>query len=138
EAANQAKSRFLANMSHELRTPLNAIIGYSELLKEVEGDQNPAERVADLGKIVDAGHHLLALVTDVLDLSKIEAGRMDLSVETLDVAALVWSTVVTSQSLAAAHDNQLTVAGLEHLGTIQSDKIKLRQVLLNLLSNACK
>jgi signal transduction histidine kinase/CheY-like chemotaxis protein len=138
ESANQAKSRFLANMSHELRTPLNIIIGYSELLRELAEEQDPAERDADLGKIIDAGRHLLTLVTDVLDLSKIEAGRMELVVETSDVAALVRATVATSQSLAAARGNQLTVAGLDHLGTMESDQTKLRQVLLNLISNACK
>ena len=138
ERASVAKSEFLANMSHELRTPLNAILGYSEMLGE-DARANGSESVAkDLDRITSAGRHLLALITDVLDLSKIEAGRMELHVETLDVAAVVQRVVDTSGALASAAGNAVTVEGLESLGTIRSDPLKLQQVLLNLVGNACK
>ncbi len=138
EEANLAKSAFVANMSHELRTPLNAILGYSEMLSEDARAQGASETAADLDRVTAAGRHLLALVTDVLDLSKIEAGRMDLHVETVDVAALVRHVVDTSGTLARAGGNDLSVDGLETLGTIRSDAVKLQQVLLNLVGNACK
>lgn len=138
EDANVAKSAFLANMSHELRTPLNAILGYSEMLAEDARAQGASDTAADLERVTAAGRHLLALVTDVLDLSKIEAGRMDLHVDTVDVAAVVRHVVETSGTLAAAGGNELRVAGLDALGTIRSDAIKLQQVLLNLVGNACK
>jgi signal transduction histidine kinase len=138
EEANVAKSAFLANMSHELRTPLNAILGYSEMLSEDARAQGASSTAADLERVAAAGRHLLALVTDVLDLSKIEAGRMDLHIDTVDAAAIVRTVVDTSATLAAAGGNQLSVDGLEMLGTIQSDPVKLQQVLLNLVGNACK
>lgn len=138
EEANVAKSAFLANMSHELRTPLNVILGYSEMLSEDARAQGASDTAADLERVTAAGRHLLALVTDVLDLSKIEAGRMDLHVDTVDVAAVVRHVVDTSGTLAKAGGNDLSVDGLETLGTIQSDAVKLQQVLLNLVGNACK
>jgi signal transduction histidine kinase len=138
EEASVAKSAFLANMSHELRTPLNAIIGYSEMLIEDAADRGQDAAVHDLEKIVGAGRHLLALITDVLDLSKIEAGRMELDLERFDVADVIRAAVATSQTLAAAHGNSLTAASVDGLGIVRADRTKVQQVLLNLLSNACK
>jgi signal transduction histidine kinase/CheY-like chemotaxis protein len=137
-AANIAKSAFLANMSHELRTPLNAIIGYSEMIKEDAEDRQDAASIADVNRIIVAGNHLLSLINQVLDLSKIEAGRMEIDVEAFDLAELVRGVVVTVQRLAADRGNELVVGSLEALGTMQSDSTKIRQILLNLLSNACK
>ena len=138
ESANQAKSRFLANMSHELRTPLNAIIGYSEMLKEDAEENGDTEYIADLGKIRSSGKHLLALINDVLDLSKIEAGKMELYVETFDVRATVDDVVTTVEPLIAQNGNQLEVSCAPGLGAMRADMIKVRQTLLNLLSNASK
>ncbi|MBP7779784.1 MAG: response regulator [Acidobacteria bacterium] len=138
EQASVAKSEFLANMSHELRTPLNAILGYSEMLCEDARAEGAAATAADLEKIARAGRHLLALITDVLDLSKIEAGRMDLHVGAVDAAGVVRQVIDTSETLAAAGGNRLSVEGLETLGTLQTDALKLQQVLLNLVGNACK
>ncbi len=138
EDANLAKSEFLAKMSHELRTPLNAIIGYSEMLWEDAKDQGAHGTAADLERVTTAGRHLLALITDVLDLSKIEAGRMELNVDTVDAAAVVRHVVDTSVALAAASGNVLRADGLETLGTLRTDPVKLQQVLLNLVGNACK
>ena len=138
EQASVAKSAFLANMSHELRTPLNAIIGYSELLKDRAQDRGDNTYVPDLDRVVAAGRHLMVLISDVLDLSKIEAGRIELHVEELEVAAVVRAAVSTAEPLARARANQLTTGDLEHLGTLRSDGTKLQQVLLNLLGNACK
>ena len=138
EDASRAKSEFLANMSHELRTPLNAILGYSEMLWEDARDEGAEAQAADLEKVTAAGRHLLALITDVLDLSKIEAGRMELHVDTVDIADIVRHVVDTSATLAASAGNTLTVQGLDTAGTIQSDPVKLQQVLLNLVGNACK
>ena len=138
EQASVAKSAFLANMSHELRTPLNAIIGYSEMLKEEAQDRGDTVYVPDLDKVVTAGRHLLALIRDVLDLSKIEAGRVELHVEEFEIAAVVRAAVSAAEPLALARGNQLTMGDLEHLGSLRSDETKLQQVLLNLLGNACK
>ena len=138
EAASGAKSQFLANMSHELRTPLNAIIGYSEMLQEEAQDSGAEAMVADLEKIRGAGKHLLGLINSVLDLSKIEAGKMQLYVETFDVATVVREAAGTAVPLAARNGNALEVRCAETLGTMRSDPTKVRQVLLNLLSNACK
>jgi hypothetical protein len=138
EAANTAKSRFLANMSHELRTPLNAIIGYSEILQEEVEDLGQPGLVPDLQKIRAAGKHLLALINDVLDLSKIEAGRMELYLETFDVAAMVEEVCTTVQPLVAKHANRLTVTVAPEVGAMRADLTRTRQVLFNLLSNACK
>jgi len=138
EAANRAKTTFIANMSHELRTPLNAIIGYSGLLQEDAAALGLSQAVGDLAKIENAGKHLLALINDVLDLSKIEAGKMTLGLETFDVRGLLGEVLTTVQPLIDARGNRLEVQGSERIGTITSDPTRLRQVLLNLLSNAAK
>ena len=138
EEASRAKSAFLANMSHELRTPLNAILGYSELILDNARDAGDTETITDIERVTSAGRHLLALITDVLDLSKIEAGRMDVTVEAVDIAALVLQVVETGRTLASAGHNTLTAEGHDALGTIRTDAMKLKQVLLNLVSNACK
>lgn len=138
EAANQAKSLFLANMSHELRTPLNAIIGYSEMLIEEVEDEAQGPLTDDLGKIRLAGKHLLGLINDVLDLAKIEAGRVDVSAETFSVADLVSEVAVTARALVEKNRNTFQVVHEGDPGTIEADSLKLRQVLLNLLSNAAK
>ncbi len=138
EEANQAKSRFLANMSHELRTPLNAIIGYSEMLAE-EAEEIGAEGfIPDLGKIHAAGNHLLALINDILDLSKVEAGKMELSPEEFDLERVVAEVAATVQPLLRKHENELVLDGVRAVGTVHADLIKTRQILLNLLSNAAK
>jgi signal transduction histidine kinase len=137
EAANLAKSQFLANMSHELRTPLNAIIGCEMLLEEAEArDQEGLP--SDLQKIHTAGKHLLVLINDILDLSKIEAGKMALCLETFAVAGMIQEIVTTIEPLVAKNANTLVVQVAEGVGTIHSDSTKIRQSLLNLLSNACK
>jgi PAS domain S-box-containing protein len=136
--ANRAKSTFLAQMSHELRTPLNAIIGYSELLQEEAEAEGRQEFVPDLRKIVDAGNHLLTLINDVLDLSKIEAGKMELCVEPFELAPLVGSVVSTIAPLADKNANTLEVSCPAQVGVVRSDPTRVRQVLFNLLSNACK
>ena len=138
EQANAAKSAFLANMSHELRTPLNAIIGYSEMLSEEAEGRLDGRTIDDLQRINQAGRHLLGLIESVLELSKIEAGRMELHVEEFDLGTLVQSAVEMGQPLARDGDNTLSVSGLDRLGSMRSDRIKLRQVLLNLIGNACK
>jgi signal transduction histidine kinase/DNA-binding response OmpR family regulator/HAMP domain-containing protein len=138
EAANRAKSAFLANMSHELRTPLNAIIGYSEMMLDEAEDRGDTTQAADLRKIRDSGRHLLALINDVLDLSKIEAGRIDLSVEPFDVVAFALELQATARPLAAKNGNALEVTVAPGTGVIRSDQLKVRQILLNLLGNACK
>jgi PAS domain S-box-containing protein len=138
EAANSAKSQFLANMSHELRTPLNAIIGYSEMLQEDAEDAGQQAFVPDLGKIHSAGKHLLALINDILDLSKIEAGKMELYLEDFDVAQVVADVATTIRPLVEQNANRLEVRCPPDLGGMHSDLTRTRQVLLNLLSNACK
>ena len=138
EEASQAKSQFLANMSHELRTPLNAIIGYSDMLLEEADDLGCAELSTDLDKIRGAGKHLLSLINDILDLSKIEAGRMDLFLEDFAIVDLVHEVQSTLEPLVARNRNQLEVRIAPEVGTIHSDRTKLRQSLFNLLSNAAK
>ncbi|HEX9286296.1 MAG TPA: ATP-binding protein [Thermoanaerobaculia bacterium] len=138
EAANQSKSVFLANMSHELRTPLNAIIGYSEMLEEDAQASGQKEFVSDLQKIRSSGKHLLGLINDVLDLSKVEAGKMKLFLETFEVASLVEEVVATARPLVEKNGNRLDVRCAEDVGQIREDVTKVRQVLLNLLSNAAK
>jgi PAS domain S-box-containing protein len=138
EAANSAKSQFLASMSHELRTPLNAIIGYSEMLQEDAEEHGETGAVLDLQKIHAAGKHLLTLINDVLDLSKIEAGKMQLHLETFAVAPVVEQVATTVQPLVERNANRLEVSCDAAVGEMRSDTTRLRQVLLNLLSNACK
>jgi len=138
EAANSAKSQFLAHMSHELRTPLNAIIGYSEMVEEEVADVGHPELAPDLRKIRAAGRHLLALINDILDLSKIEAGKLELFVESFDVGETVREVTTTVRPLVEKNANRLDVRGADGLGTMRSDLVKVRQALLNLLSNACK
>lgn len=138
DAANRAKSQFLANMSHELRTPLNAILGYSEMLQEEAGDLGISGITSDLQRIHDAGKHLLALINDILDLSKIEAGRMDLFLEWFDVTQTVAEIATTVRPLIEKNDNRLEVRSHADVGLIYADLTKLRQSLFNLLSNAAK
>ena len=138
EAANQAKSWFLANMSHELRTPLNAIIGYSEMLAEDAEAAGQKETFDDLQKIRTSGTHLLGLINDVLDLSKIEAGKMKLFLETFDIGSVVEDVVATAQPLVQKKGNRLEVRCPKDIGMLREDITKVRQVLLNLLSNASK
>ncbi len=138
EHANTAKSTFLANMSHELRTPMNAILGYSEMLMEEAEDLGQEDFIPDLRKIHYAGNHLLALINDVLDLSKIESGRMEVFAENVAVDSLINQVVDTTQPLMAKNNNQLVVERGEELGAARQDLTKLRQALLNLLSNAAK
>ncbi len=138
EEANQAKSTFLANMSHELRTPMNAIIGYSEMLKEEAEDLGEEDFIPDLQKIHSAGKHLLSLINDILDLSKIEAGRMELYLESFEIASLVNDVVATIHPLVEKNANTLSVNFPEEIGTIHADLLKVRQSLFNLLSNASK
>jgi len=138
EAANRAKSAFVANMSHELRTPLNAVIGYSEMLQEVAEERGEQDMLQDLGRIRTAGKHLLGLINDVLDLSKIEAGKVQLSTERFAVAPLIHDVAGTLQPLVEKNANRLEVACAEGLGCMVADQTRTRQVLINLLSNACK
>ena len=145
--ANRAKSAFLANMSHELRTPLNAVIGYSEMIIEeidfmqvddIDGAETAAEFLPDLTRIRTAGTHLLALINDILDLSKIEAGKMNVHVEMFEVSELVEDIRATVVPLADKNNNTLHVEVSDELGYMNSDATKMRQILFNLLSNACK
>jgi signal transduction histidine kinase len=138
EAANQTKSAFLANMSHELRTPLNAIIGHSEMLQEEAEDIGQEDFTPDLQRINAAGKHLLALISDILDLSKIKAGRMDLYLETFDLVSMLDDVVTTVQPLVEKNANTLVVQYDDNLGTMRADLTKVRQALFNLLSNASK
>ncbi|NRP72961.1 Autoinducer 2 sensor kinase/phosphatase LuxQ [Ensifer psoraleae] len=138
ESASEAKSRFLASMSHELRTPLNAIIGYSEMLIEEARDHNDDELVPDLDKIASAGRHLLSLINDILDLSKIEANKMEIFLETFDVADLLRDVSATVAPLMAKNRNEFIEDVHDDLGEMHSDQTKLRQNLFNLLSNAAK
>jgi signal transduction histidine kinase len=134
--ASQHKSQFLANMSHELRTPLNAIIGVSEMLRE---DAEVAKQdLEPLDRVLGAGRHLLALINDILDLSKIEAGRMELALSSFALAPLVADVVKTIEPLAAKNTNQVAVTCDAATGTMHADQMRLRQALLNLLSNANK
>ena len=138
EAASQHKSAFLANMSHELRTPLNAVIGYSEMLQEMAEDEGLDQFLPDLAKIRDAGRHLLNLINDILDLSKIEAGKMDLYLEEVDLKALVEEVRSIVVPLAASGGNRFDIVCPDQLGTLYTDRTKLKQSLLNLLGNASK
>lgn len=138
EAANRAKSAFLANMSHELRTPLNAIIGYSEMLEEEAEDYGYEEITLDLQKIQSAGSHLLDLINNILDLSKIEAGRMELFIESFFVEQLVEDVQFAVQPQVEKNGNVLDIKILDDVGTMASDLTKVRQTIINLMSNAAK
>ncbi|WP_455209882.1 sensor histidine kinase [Kaarinaea lacus] len=135
--ANQYKSSFLANMSHELRTPLNAIIGYSEIMQEEADELGNQEFVADLQKINGAGYHLLTLINQILDLSKIEAGKTEFYPEEFDLHALIEEVSFTIQPLLEKNNNQLHT-NVELSNVVFNDLVKVRQTLFNLLSNACK
>jgi hypothetical protein len=137
-AASQAKSQFLANMSHELRTPLNAIIGYSEILQEETADAGQDQYQEDLQRITSAGRHLLMLINDILDLSKIEAGQMDLFYEDVELGPLIADVVSTLRPVIEKNQNRITVEKEGDLGVVRVDATKLRQSIFNLLSNAAK
>jgi signal transduction histidine kinase len=125
-------------MSHELRTPLNAIIGYSEMLQEDATGKGDAEPIGDLKKIEDAGRHLLGLIDNILDLSKIEAGKMEVSIEAIDLRAVVEEVVVSARPLADKNGNALEIVYPPDIVSLHSDRGKIKQALLNLLSNAAK
>ncbi|MGL5510875.1 MAG: ATP-binding response regulator [Microcoleaceae cyanobacterium] len=139
EAANRAKSVFLANMSHELRTPLNAIIGYSEILQEDAIELGWGEdSINDLSKIYTAGRHLLAIINDILDFSKIEAGKMEIYSESFNLKILIDNILATIQPLIQQNNNTLIVNCDSQSNVINTDQLKIRQIVLNLLSNAAK
>ena len=138
ENASRAKSAFLANMSHELRTPLNAIIGYSEMMLEDAQDEGAEERISDLQKVRGSGRHLLGLINDVLDISKIEAGKLELNINPVDLSKILADVESTAAPLMEANGNRFKIIASEAIGSIESDDQRLRQILLNLLSNAAK
>jgi signal transduction histidine kinase/DNA-binding response OmpR family regulator len=138
EAMSRTKSSFLANMSHELRTPLNAIIGYSEILQEDAANRDDKEPIDDLQKIESAGRHLLGLINNILDLSKIEAGKMDIFIEEVDIQALLEEALSIVKPLAGKNGNIIEVICPADIGSFRSDQTKIKQCLLNLLSNANK
>lgn len=138
ESANRVKSAFLANMSHELRTPLNAIIGYSEILVEDASDRGDDTSIADLKKIQSAGKHLLGLINDILDLSKIEAGRMDIYLEQIFLSKLVADVKTIVDPMMGKNNNRFVIDCPGHIGSLRTDLTKLKQNLINLLSNAAK
>src|SRR5215467_11755578 len=138
EVANRHKSEFLANMSHELRTPLNAIIGYSEMLEEEAADLDQKTFIPDLQKINGAGKHLMSLISNILDLSKIEAGKMDLYLENFEIIPMIKEVIATVKPLIEKNANTLQLRYADGLGQMRSDVTKLRQMLFNLLSNASK
>ena len=136
--ASQHKSQFLANMCHELRTPLNAIIGYSEMLQEEAEDLDADAFLPDLQRINSAGKHLLGLINDILDLSKIEAGRMDLDLTTFEIAPMIRDVQAIVQPLVEKNGNTLVIECPDDIGMMEADQTKVRQALFNLLSNAAK
>ncbi|SEG52261.1 Signal transduction histidine kinase [Bryocella elongata] len=138
EEANHAKSAFLANMSHELRTPLNAILGYSEMLEDDAAEEGRMHVVEDLRRVQRAGHHLLHIINDVLDLAKIESGKIDVFPKKVEVSSIVTDLVGTIEPLAAANSNELRIEVESPAAIIEIDAVKFKQCLLNLLSNACK
>jgi signal transduction histidine kinase len=138
EEASRTKSSFLANMSHELRTPLNAIIGYSEILAEDAQENGEESAVQDLGKIQSSGRHLLSLINDILDLSKIESGKMELHLETVNIPQLIQEIADTIQPVCSKNNNQLMVNCEQDVKFLWGDLTKIRQSLFNLLSNASK
>ena len=138
EVANHAKSAFLANMSHELRTPLSAIIGYSEMMLEEMAEGDGVDLAPDVRKVEGNARHLLGLINDVLDLSKVESGKMDVYVEEFEVEPMLRDLAGTAGSLVSRKANRLELEIVDGVGTMRSDVTKVRQVLLNLLSNAAK
>jgi signal transduction histidine kinase/DNA-binding response OmpR family regulator len=136
--ANRAKSAFLAQMSHELRTPLNAIIGYGELLEEEVADTPASQFAPDLKKIIESGRHLLGLINDILDLSKVEAGKMELNFETFDVKSLIENIIGTVDPLIHKNANRLEWSCAGEVASMHADRTRVRQILLNLLSNSSK
>lgn len=138
KAASHAKSSFLANMSHELRTPLNAVIGYSEIIYDNAKDNNFKSIPEDAEKITKAGHHLLALINNVLDLSKIESGKMDVYIEDINMYHLLNEIKATTETLISKNKNNLIFDVSENVGIIKSDSTKLRQILFNIIGNAAK
>ncbi len=138
EVANRTKSQFLANMSHELRTPLNAIIGYSEILQEDAADGGQEQFVPDLKKIEGAGRHLLGLINDILDLSKVEAGKMEVFIEEVDLPSLLEEVGAIIRPLVAKSGNTLELRVAKDIGSMRTDRTKVKQCLLNVLSNASK
>jgi signal transduction histidine kinase len=136
--ASQNKSQFLSSMSHELRTPLNAIIGLTDMLTANAARFGTEKALEPLKRIHNAGTHLLGLINQVLDLSKIEAGKLELSPESVSLAPLIDEVIGTARQLAEQNKNRLTVEAQDNLGTLTVDPMRLRQILLNLLSNACK
>ena len=136
--ANAAKSQFLANMSHELRTPLNAVIGLTEMLKEDSEDDGNTEYLEPLDRIHNASKHLLSLINDVLDLSKIEAGKIEIYLEAFNFPDLIQDIINTSETLAAKNNNRLTVNFEDEVQVIKSDQTRIKQIIYNLVSNACK
>ncbi|MBQ0824702.1 response regulator [Microvirga sp. HBU67558] len=137
-AATRAKSQFLTNMSHELRTPLNAIIGITEMLKEDAVETGETTMIEPLDRIHHAGAHLLALINEILDLAKIESGKLELHTEEIELGCLLEDAARTAETLAAKNENRLVTELAADLGSIHADPVRIRQVVLNLLSNACK
>jgi len=138
DEASLAKSAFLANMSHELRTPMNAILGYAEMLAEDAKEEGNDEQLADIREISDAGEHLLSLLNDVLDISKVEAGRMDLYLETFDLTKMIDEVASTTRALVDNNKNKMEVSIADDIGEMHADVTKVRQILFNLMSNAAK
>jgi len=138
ETATRTKSQFLANMSHELRTPLNAVIGIADMLLEDARDQGQEDLLEPLERIGHAGTHLLNLINDILDLSKVEAGKMELHHEYFDGTGIISDAITTARTLAEKNENTIIVDGAEPVGEIFTDITRFRQIVLNLLSNACK
>ena len=138
EEATRAKSRFLANMSHELRTPLNAVIGITELLKEEAEDERNESLIEPLQRIGAAGRHLLNLIDNILDLSKIEANRLEIQIDEFDVREIIDEVVTTVEPLAERNGNRLRILCDDDMGTMRSDDTKVRQIMINVLGNACK
>ena len=136
--ATRAKSNFLASMSHELRTPLNAILGIAEMLQEDAREASQQNLIEPLGRVTRASRHLLTLINEILDLSKIEAGRLELHIEEFDVAGVIRDAATTAQPLARKNGNRIVVRCPDAIYRIRADQLRVRQILLNLLSNGCK
>lgn len=136
--ASRAKDVFLANMSHELRTPLNAVLGYTEIIRDDLNEHGIQQYNDDCGKIIGAGRHLLELINTVLDMSKVAAGKMNVSYDTVDIAELVETVVMITSPLMAKNDNQFVTSIQPGIGTIRADEVKLRQCLINIIGNAAK